>query len=73
MFNGLFTAAVGICPDGRWIAARAGICVAMTALRPLLGVSASLHDFGDYGGVGIQRPLLQAGGLPLMLPQLPEA
>jgi hypothetical protein len=50
-----------------------GICVAMTALRPVLGVSASLHDFGDYGGVGVQRPLLQAGGLPLMLPQLPEA
>ena len=41
--------------------------------RPLIGVSASLHDFGDYGGVGVQRPLLAAGGLPLMLPHLPEA
>jgi gamma-glutamyl-gamma-aminobutyrate hydrolase PuuD len=41
--------------------------------RPLIGVSASLHDFGDYGGVGVQRPLLAAGGLPLTLPQLPEA
>ena len=41
--------------------------------RPLIGVSASLHDFGDYGGVGVQRPLLAAGGLPLTLPQLPDA
>jgi putative glutamine amidotransferase len=41
--------------------------------RPLIGVSASLHDFGDYGGVGVQRPLLAAGGLPLTLPQLPAA
>ena len=41
--------------------------------RPLIGVSASLHDFGDYGGVGVQRPLFAAGGLPLTLPQLPDA
>jgi len=41
--------------------------------RPLIGVSASLHDFGDYGGVGVQRPLLAAGGLPLTLPQLADA
>jgi putative glutamine amidotransferase len=41
--------------------------------RPLIGVSASLHDFGDYGGVGVQRPLLAAGGLPVTLPQLPDA
>lgn len=41
--------------------------------RPLIGVSASLHDFGDYGGVGVQRPLLLAGAVPLTLPQLPEA
>ena len=41
--------------------------------RPLIGVSASLHDFGDYGGVGVQRPLLLAGALPLTLPQLPDA
>jgi putative glutamine amidotransferase len=39
----------------------------------LIGVSASLHDFGDYGGVGIQRPLLAAGALPVTLPQVPEA
>src|SRR2546421_8611858 len=41
--------------------------------RPLIGVSASLHDFGDYGGIGVQRPLLAAGALPLTLPQLPGA
>ena len=41
--------------------------------RPLIGVSASLHDFGDYGGVGVQRPIYAAGGTPVMLPQLPEA
>ena len=28
---------------------------------PLIGVSASLHDFGDYGGVGVHRPVLLAG------------
>jgi putative glutamine amidotransferase len=41
--------------------------------RPLIGISASQHDFGDYGGVGVQRPLYDAGGLPLTLAQLPEA
>ena len=45
----------------------------MSARRPLIGISASQHDFGDYGGVGVQRPLFAAGGLPLTLPQLPEA
>ena len=40
---------------------------------PLIGVSASLHDFGDYGGVGVHRPVLLAGGLPMTLPQLPDA
>lgn len=39
----------------------------------MIGVSVSMHDFGDYGGVGVQRPVHAAGGLPLMLPQLPEA
>jgi putative glutamine amidotransferase len=37
---------------------------------PLIGVSASVHDFGDYGGVGVYRPLLDAGALPMALPQL---
>lgn len=40
--------------------------------RPLIAVSASLYDFGDYGGVGIQRPLFEAGAMPVMLPQLVE-
>ncbi|MGH2885616.1 MAG: gamma-glutamyl-gamma-aminobutyrate hydrolase family protein, partial [Solirubrobacteraceae bacterium] len=40
---------------------------------PLIGVSASVHDFGDYGGVGVHRPLLDAGGLPMALPQLVDA
>ncbi len=43
------------------------------AARPLIGVSASLHDFGDYGGVGVHRPVLAAGGLPVTLPQLSGA
>lgn len=47
------------------------MCAMATA--PLIGVSASVHDFGDYGAVGVQRPLHAAGGLPVMLPQLPEA
>ena len=41
--------------------------------RPLIGVSASAHDFGDYGPVGVHRPLLDAGGLPMALPQLLDA
>jgi putative glutamine amidotransferase len=45
----------------------------MTARPLLIGISASLHDFGDYGGVGVQRPLLAAGAVPLTLPQLVEA
>ena len=45
----------------------------MTGERPLIGVSASLHDFGDYGGVGVHRPVLAAGGLPVTLPQLTAA
>lgn len=41
--------------------------------RPLIGVSASVHDFGDYGGVGVHRPVFAAGGLPVALAQLPDA
>jgi putative glutamine amidotransferase len=43
------------------------------AERPLIGVSASVHDFGDYGGVGVHRPVFDAGGLPVALPQLVDA
>jgi gamma-glutamyl-gamma-aminobutyrate hydrolase PuuD len=45
----------------------------VTGKRPLIGISASLHDFGDYGGVGVHRPVLAAGGLPVTLAQLPAA
>ena len=41
--------------------------------RPVIALSVSMHDFGDYGGVGVQRPLYAAGALPMTLPQLPEA
>ncbi len=41
--------------------------------RPLIGISASQHDFGDYGGVGVQRPVFAAGGLPVTLAQLPAS
>jgi len=38
--------------------------------RPVIGLSLGLHDFGDYAGVGHQRPVALAGGVPLMLPRL---
>ena len=39
----------------------------------LIGISASQHDFGDYGGVGVQRPLIAAGAVPVTLAQVPDA
>jgi putative glutamine amidotransferase len=39
-------------------------------VKPVIGVSASFHDFGDYQGVGLQRPLAIAGGIPVTLPRL---
>jgi putative glutamine amidotransferase len=39
--------------------------------HPLIGISASFHDFGDYGGVGVQRQVFAAGGVPVTLAQLP--
>ncbi len=33
---------------------------------PLIGVSASVHDFGDYGGVGVHRPQRDAFELALV-------
>jgi gamma-glutamyl-gamma-aminobutyrate hydrolase PuuD len=41
--------------------------------KPVIGLSVSFHDFGDYQGVGFQRPLALAGGVPLTLPRVPEA
>lgn len=37
------------------------------ARRPVVGCSVGFHDFGDYLGVGFQRPVALAGGLPLIL------
>jgi len=41
--------------------------------KPLIGLSVSFHDFGDYQGVGFQRPIALAGGVPFTLPRLAEA
>ncbi len=42
----------------------------MNGGKPVIGLSLGLHDFGDYAGVGHQRPVALAGGVPLMLPRL---
>ena len=36
----------------------------------MIGLSLSLHDFGDYAGVGFQRPLALVGGVGLALPRV---
>ena len=36
------------------------------ARKPVIGVSVGYHDFGDYQGVGFQRPVALAGGVPLI-------
>jgi putative glutamine amidotransferase len=38
--------------------------------KPVIGLSLGLHDFGDYGGVGFQRPLALAGGIGMGLPRV---
>lgn len=40
--------------------------------RPLIGVSISFHDFGDYGAVGVHRPIAAAGGLPVVLTRVTD-
>jgi putative glutamine amidotransferase len=35
--------------------------------KPVVGCSVGYHDFGDYQGVGFQRPLVVAGAVPLIL------
>ena len=40
--------------------------------KPVIGVSVGFHDFGDYQGVGFQRPIALAGGVPLTLPRIEE-
>lgn len=41
--------------------------------KPVIGLSVGLRDFGDYAGVGFQRPLALAGGVPLVLPRMDGA
>lgn len=41
--------------------------------KPVIGLSLGLHDFGDYGGVGFQRPVALAGGVPFVLPRMDGA
>jgi putative glutamine amidotransferase len=41
------------------------------AEKPVVGLSLSFNDFGDYIGVGVQRPLAAAGGVPLVLSRAP--
>lgn len=38
--------------------------------KPLIGLSVGLLDFANYAGVGFQRPVALAGGLPLTLPRV---
>jgi putative glutamine amidotransferase len=46
------------------------ISVQVPRRKPIIGLSLGLHDFGNYAGVGHQRPVALAGGVPLMLPRL---
>jgi putative glutamine amidotransferase len=38
--------------------------------KPVIGLSLGLHDFGDYAGVGFQRPVALAGGVGFALPRV---
>lgn len=38
--------------------------------KPVIGLSLGFHDFGDYTGVGFQRPVALAGAVPFVLPRL---
>ncbi|HEV2950878.1 MAG TPA: gamma-glutamyl-gamma-aminobutyrate hydrolase family protein, partial [Actinomycetota bacterium] len=38
--------------------------------KPVIGLSLGLHDFGDYAGVGFQRPLALVGGVGFSLPRV---
>lgn len=42
----------------------------MAARRPLIAVSTGFTDYRDYLGFAFSRPLLAAGGMPLLLPFL---
>ena len=41
------------------------------ARKPVVALSLSFNDFGDYTGIGVQRPLAAAGGVPLVLSRAP--
>lgn len=41
--------------------------------KPIIGLSLSFHDFGDYQGVGFARPIAEVGGIPFTLPRLTDA
>jgi putative glutamine amidotransferase len=41
--------------------------------KPVIGCSVGYHDFGDYQGVGFQRPISMAGGIPLILSRVEGA
>lgn len=40
--------------------------------KPLIGVSVGFHDFGDYGGVGFQRPIAIVGAVPVILARVED-
>jgi putative glutamine amidotransferase len=41
--------------------------------KPLIGVSVGYHDFGDYQGVGFQRPIALTGGVPVILARVEDS
>jgi len=41
--------------------------------KPVIGISIGFHEFGDYLGVGFQRPVALAGGIPVMFSRLVES
>jgi len=49
---------------------RLGMGVQVRRRKPVIGLSLGLHDFGDYAGIGHQRPTALAGGVPLTLPRV---
>jgi len=44
-----------------------------TNAKPVIGLSLSFHDFGDYSGLGPPRPIALAGGVPFVLSRVEEA
>jgi putative glutamine amidotransferase len=45
----------------------------MAGRGPTIGVSSGFTDYGDYLGVALSRPLLAAGGVPVVLPYAEDA